>query len=83
MDPLEAATMNQNPHCIHHTARREEAAVVRLTEAESERLEAAITILQAANPRLSIDDCVDAIFAIGLATPAEHLEMMAHLLPSG
>jgi hypothetical protein len=68
--------MTSNP------ARREEAAVVRLTEAESERLDAAINIMQAANPLMSIDDCVDAIFAIGLATPAEQLEMMAYLLPA-
>lgn len=68
--------MNSN-----HPARREEAAVVRLTEAEAERLEAAIDTLQAANSRLSIDDCVDAIFAIGLAATPEQLQMMAHLMP--
>lgn len=62
------------------SAQREEAAVVRLTEAEVERLENAITLMQAANKSMSIDDCVDAIFAIGLATPPDQLQAMAALL---
>jgi hypothetical protein len=60
--------------------RREEIVVVRMTEAEVDRLERTVERMRIANPSLGTDDCIDAIFAIGLAAESRTLEAMARLV---
>lgn len=64
----------------HRAMRREEIVVVRMTEAEVSRLERTVDCMRLANPALGTDDCIDAVFAIGLAAEAETLEAMARLM---
>lgn len=65
---------------IPNQSPRAEAAVVRLTEAEVERLEMLINAMQRDNSRLTVDDCVDAIFLIGLSSSQSTIEIMVQLL---
>ncbi len=60
--------------------RRNEVVVVRMTESEVDRLERTVERMRIANPSLGTDDCVDAIFAIGLAAESATLETMARLM---
>jgi hypothetical protein len=60
--------------------RRDEIVVVRMTELEVKRLEGRVERMRLANPSLGTDDCVDVIFAIGLAVNTEVLEVLARLI---
>jgi hypothetical protein len=60
--------------------KRDEIVVVRMTEAEVDRLERTVERMRIANPSLATDDCIDAVFAIGLAAESSTLETMARLM---
>ena len=53
---------------------------VRLTADEVVRLEVIVESMRRANPKLSIDECIDAVFACGLAMPVDQLEIAAQLM---
>ena len=52
---------------------------VRLDSVGQERLEVAVSALQADSPELSVDDCIDAIFSIGLISTYSTLTVMQAL----
>lgn len=52
---------------------------VRLDAAGSDRLDLVVEEMQSANPELSIDDCIDAIFSIGLISTYSTLTVMEAL----
>ena len=53
---------------------------VRLTADEIIRLELIVESMRRANPRLSVNECIDAVFACGLAMPVDQLEIAAQLM---
>jgi len=53
---------------------------VRLTADEVVRLELIVESMRRANPRLTADECIDAVFACGLAMPIEQMEIAAQLM---
>ena len=53
---------------------------VRLTADEVVRLELIVESMRRANPRLSVNECIDAVFACGLAMPVDQLEIAAQLI---
>jgi len=50
-----------------------------LDESGHDRLELVVEEMQTANPELSVDDCIDAIFSIGLISTYSTLTVMQAL----